>query len=161
VSTRPPRVLAIASKGGHWTQLRRVRPAFEGCDVTWACTDPTMRAEVKDGRFAVVPDANRWQKFRLLLCAFRVALLVARIRPDVIISTGAAPGFFALRFGKLTGARTLWLDSIANAEELSLSGLKASRFAHLTLTQWPELGRPLAPKGERVQGTVYHAGSVV
>ena len=87
--------------------------------------------------------------------------VLLRVRPDVVISTGAAPGYFALRFGGLLGARTLWLDSIANAEELSLSGTKASRFADLTLTQWPELGKPLPTPAERARGTVYHAGAVV
>ena len=45
-----------------------------------------------------------------------------RLRPDVVITTGAAPGYFAVRIGKLLGARVVWVDSIANAEELSLSG---------------------------------------
>ena len=42
--------------------------------------------------------------------------LLLRHRPDVIVTTGAAPGYFALRFGKLLGARTIWIDSMANAE---------------------------------------------
>jgi UDP-N-acetylglucosamine:LPS N-acetylglucosamine transferase len=161
MSRTRPRVLAISSRGGHWTQLRRLRKAFDGCDVTWVCTDATMRAEVTDGQFEIVHDANRWQKFRLVLCAFRVALLLLRLRPDVVISTGAAPGYFALRIGKMFGARTLWLDSIANAEELSLSGRKASEFADLTLTQWPELGQRLPERDKRVPRTIYHAGAVV
>ena len=49
----------------------------------------------------------------------RTFLVVLRERPDVVVSTGAAPGYFALRFGRLFGARTLWLESIANVEELS------------------------------------------
>jgi len=161
MSLRPPRVLAIASKGGHWTQLRRIRPAFEGCEVIWACTDPSFLRECGDARTFLVPDASRWDRLRLVHCALRVVLLVLRVRPDVIVSTGAAPGFFALRAGKLVGARTLWIDSIANAEELSMSGRRASRFANLTLTQWPELGKPLPPHGPREPGTVYHAGAVV
>jgi hypothetical protein len=101
-----------------------------------------------------------------------VLWLVIRLRPDAIVSTGAAPGFFALRFGKLLGARTLWLDSFANSEELSLSGRKASAFADLTLTQWPHLGEPLVASSAagnevprrslaRTKGHVYHAGAVV
>ena len=68
-----------------------------------------------------------------------------RHRPDVVLSTGAAPGFFAILFGKLLGARTIWVDSIANAEQLSLSGKKAGRFADLWLTQWPHLAQPGGP----------------
>jgi hypothetical protein len=39
----------------------------------------------------------------------------------------------------MMGARTIWLDSIANVDELSLSGQMAGRFADLWLTQWPHL----------------------
>jgi len=155
------KVLAIASKGGHWTELRRIAPALEGCDVLWACTDITMSAEVASGRFTTVPDANRWQKLRLLWCALRIALLVLKERPDVVISTGAAPGYFALRVASLIGRRTLWLDSVANAEELSMSGQKAAAFATLALTQWPELGEALPPRPARQRGRIYHAGAVV
>lgn len=158
---RRKRVLAIASKGGHWTELRRIAPALEGCDVLWACTDITMSAEVTSGRFTTVPDANRWQKLRLLWCALRIALLVLKERPDVVVSTGAAPGYFALRVASLIGRRTLWLDSVANAEELSMSGQKAAAFATLALTQWPELGESLPPRATRQRGRIYHAGAVV
>ena len=62
-----------------------------------------------------------------------------RERPDVVVSTGAAPGYLALRCAKLLGARTVWIDSVANVEELSLSGRIASTKADLCLTQWPHL----------------------
>jgi hypothetical protein len=62
--------------------------------------------------------------------------VIAVTRPDVIISTGAAPGYLAIRIGKLTGARTLFLDSIANAEDLSMSARLAVRHADQTLSQW-------------------------
>jgi hypothetical protein len=45
-----------------------------------------------------------------------------RVRPDVIVSTGAPCGYVAIRMGRLLGARTLFIDSIANAVQPSLSG---------------------------------------
>jgi UDP-N-acetylglucosamine:LPS N-acetylglucosamine transferase len=71
--------------------------------------------------------------------------ILLRERPDVIISTGAAPGYFALRLGKWFGARTIWVDSIANVEKLSLSGQRVGKYADLWLTQWPHLARPEGP----------------
>ena len=130
------RILAVASSGGHWIQLLRLRPAFEGCDVAYLTTDPGHRAEVAPARFHTVKDANRWNKFALAACALKVIWVVVRERPDVVITTGAAPGYFALRFAKLLGARVAWIDSIANAEKLSMSGEMASRHADLCLTQW-------------------------
>jgi UDP-N-acetylglucosamine:LPS N-acetylglucosamine transferase len=103
------------------------------------------RGDLDTGRFFVIPDGNRSQPLRLLWCVLRIALLLIRLRPDVVVSTGAAPGFFALRLGRLFGARTVWVDSVANAEELSMSGQMAGRYADLWLTQWQHLARPDGP----------------
>ena len=77
--------------------------------------------------------------------------MLLRERPHVVISTGAAPGYLALRAGKLLGARTIWIDSVANVEELSLSGRMSSSVADLCLTQWPHLA----------DGDVGYAGAVL
>ncbi|MEY3025970.1 MAG: hypothetical protein RL136_197 [Planctomycetota bacterium] len=159
---RRRRVLLVSSSGGHWTELRRLAPAFEGHERVWCSVLGEMRAQVAPDRFHLVPDASRWNKLRLVWSAFRVALVLLRVRPDVVVSTGAAPGFFAVSLARFVGARSVWLDSIANAEELSLSGRKASRVATLTLTQWTGLGEPLpSSPAERTRGAVYFAGSVV
>lgn len=156
-----PKVLAVASSGGHFVQLLRLMPAFEGCRLTIASTDPTLAREaLAQARrlglpapgFRTVIEANRWQKWRLAKSLGGIARVVAEVRPDVVITTGAAPGYFALRFGKLLGARTVWLDSIANSEELSLAGQKAGKHADLWLTQWPELAR---------EGGPHHEGAVL
>jgi UDP-N-acetylglucosamine:LPS N-acetylglucosamine transferase len=142
-----PVVLAISSGGGHWVQLLRLRPAFDGCDVTYATVMVGYRSDLDAGtRFHVIPDGNRWNKWKLLCSALGILWLLLRLRPDVIVTTGAAPGYFALRLGKWLGARVVWIDSIANAGELSMSGAKAGAFADLWLTQWPHLAREGGPQ---------------
>ncbi len=44
--------------------------------------------------------------------AAKLVWLLLKERPDIVITTGAAPGYFCLRLGKLLGARTIWIDSI-------------------------------------------------
>ena len=79
------------------------------------------------------------------MTALSLLWVLIRERPDVVISTGAAPGYFGIFFGRLMGARTIWLDSVANAEVLSLAGRKAGRLADLWLTQWPHLAKEGGP----------------
>lgn len=147
------RVLCVASGGGHWVQMLRLRPAFEGCDVAFATVREAYRSDVagdiaRGARFYVVNDATRWNKALLVLQALRVLWVLVRERPDVVFTTGAAPGFFAVRLGKWLGARVCWIDSIANVERLSLSGEKAGGFVDLWLTQWPHLAREGGPRFE-------------
>jgi UDP-N-acetylglucosamine:LPS N-acetylglucosamine transferase len=145
---RKQKVLAVASGGGHWIQLTRLMPAFQDCDVAYLTTLQSYRSQVSPSRFYVINDGNMNTKLRLMVMAVRVAAVLLRERPHVVISTGAAPGYFAVRLGKLIGARTIWVDSMANAEKLSLSGRRAGAHADLWLTQWPHLATPEGPHYE-------------
>ena len=128
-------------------QLRRLRPAFDGWVRYYACTNAAYRSTVdpEEGFFGV-PEATRWNKLRLIYQAVTVLWIVLRTRPEVVVSTGASPGFFAMLFGRVLRRKTIWVDSIANVDELSLSGRHARRFADLWLTQWEHLARPEGPK---------------
>lgn len=149
-----PKLMVVASAGGHWVQLMRLRKAWDGLQVVYVSTEPGLADMVAamardDGNpppaFISVTDANLARKLQLLRQLVEVLLAVLRHRPDVIVTTGAAPGYFALRFGKLTGARTIWIDSMANAERLSKSGREVRKYADLWLTQWEHLARPEGP----------------
>lgn len=144
-----PRVLALSSGGGHWVQLCRVAPAWRDVDLITACTaeGAPMPAQVR--RHHRLPDATRWDRWALLKLTLQVGRLVLRERPHLIVTTGAAPGLLALAWGRLIGAHTVWIDSLANVRNLSASGRAARWIAHECLTQWPHLqeGRRVAWKG--------------
>lgn len=141
-------MLAVASGGGHWVQMMRLRPALLEADAAFVTVSEMYRGDVPNSRFYTVRDATRWNKFALVLQAARLAWIVLKERPDVVISTGAAPGFFALKAGRLLGARTCWIDSIANVEAVSLSGEKIGPSCDLWLTQWSALAKPNGPRFE-------------
>ncbi|GMM61912.1 MAG TPA: hypothetical protein EYH41_15395 [Novosphingobium capsulatum] len=132
-------ILAIASGGGHWDELMLLRSAFDGRDVVYATTNSQL--SVRDGisHVEVLPDCNRDQVMNSLHCLWASLRLVWRLRPRVVVTTGALPGLFCLIAARLLGARTVWVDSIANSDEPSLSGRVARPFTSLWLTQWPHL----------------------
>jgi len=144
-SLRPKRVLAVSSGGGHWEQMMLLSAAFEGCKTTYATTIPGLlqRSNIEDGH--VLSDCNQDQFFASLKCLGECIKLVFKTRPDVVISTGAAPGFLCLIAGRLVGAKTIWIDSVANVEKMSMSGKMAKYVASLWLTQWKHLSKPGGP----------------
>lgn len=133
------KVLAIASGGGHWVQLLRLRPAWEGCDVSYATVHADCASEVPGHRFFSFRDVSRKNLGDLPKMLLEVWRIVRAVRPDVVVTTGAAPPLFALGFARVLGARTLWIDSIANSEQLSDSGRLARFVAGARVTQWPAL----------------------
>jgi hypothetical protein len=138
-------ILAISSPGGHWVELSRLFPAFEGYSVQYATTDAGRRADVPDGAFHLIADANQRTPWLLIVCAVQVARLVLTQRPRVIVTTGTAPGFIAILCGKLIGAKTVWLDIFGLVFRMTLSGRMAKPFADVYLVQWPHLARPDGP----------------
>ena len=123
------RVLAVASGGGHWVQLLRLAPALVDHEVHFVSVSADDRDQIPFGSFHVVPDATRWDRLKTVRLAVRTALLVLAVRPQVVVTTGAAPGLLAIVFGRLVGARTIWLDSIANASRMSMSGESAKSWS--------------------------------
>lgn len=125
------RILAVASQGGHWRQLQEMSHAFVAHDVTFVSTS-------KEGDYCVM-DCNGSRPWVGVLTAIQLLWITLKTRPDVVISTGALPGFIALVIARLFKARTVWIDSIANAEDMSLSGRLSRPLAELWLTQWPNV----------------------
>jgi hypothetical protein len=145
---RRSRVMVVASGGGHWMQMLRLRPAFEGLDVFYVGVRPMYRRDVTPADFYSVRDVSRLHKLALLATIAKLLWILLRERPAVVVTTGSAPGMLALRLGNLLGARCSWIDSIANVEEMSLSGCQVGKVADLWLTQWEHLSRPDGPRYE-------------
>ena len=145
------RVLAIASGGGHFIQLMRLAPAWEGHAVSIATVDPSSRALVGDAPFFTIRDVSRADWWNIPSAALSIARILIAVRPQVIITTGALPGLIACALAWPFGVKSLWVDSIANSEVLSGSGGVAGRVCSQVVTQWPHLAT----------GRVDHWGSVL
>jgi UDP-N-acetylglucosamine:LPS N-acetylglucosamine transferase len=146
-SSRPRRVLAISSGGGHWIQLQRLRPAFAEFDTAFVCVFPDYADDVAGHRFHTVADVTRRNMHMLLVLVPQLIGVLLKERPDVVVTTGALPGFVALAVAKLLGVRRkIWIDSIANCERLSSSGRQARHVADEWITQWEHLATPEGPR---------------
>ncbi|WP_110020529.1 hypothetical protein [Plasticicumulans acidivorans] len=129
------KILAVSSGGGHWIQLSKINKAFESHNVVYVTVYGGNR--MGDAKTYFVQDANLTTKVKAAVLAIQILFIVLKERPDFVISTGAAPGYFAALFGKkILKCKVLWIDSIANAEVLSKSGEMVRGIADVVLTQW-------------------------
>jgi UDP-N-acetylglucosamine:LPS N-acetylglucosamine transferase len=134
------RVCLAASAGGHLTQLLRLCSSWQRYEAIYVTTSRSFAGKLtKAGRVYTVADFNRQRLGNSAKAFFKCIKIIRTERPDVIISTGAAPGLLMCVLGKMTGAKVVWVDSITNTERLSLSGRLVRPFADLLLTQWQEL----------------------
>ncbi len=134
------RICLVASAGGHTSQLLKLAESWQGHDTFYVTTTEVVREKLKEfGTVYVVGECNRQRLGRVLLVFTRCIKILFKEKPDVVISTGAAAGCLLCLLGKLSGAKVVWVDSITNVDQISLSGRMVRHLADLFLVQWPEL----------------------
>ena len=137
------RICTGASSGGHTSQLLNLleKSGDWFCQPSFYVTTLNALAEKfsDKGPVYVIGECNRKHPLKGLMVLIKSMKLVLKERPDVIITTGSLPLAMVCLFGKLCGAKIVWIDSIANVEKLSLSGSFVRYFSDLFLTQWPEI----------------------
>jgi UDP-N-acetylglucosamine:LPS N-acetylglucosamine transferase len=79
--------------------------------------------------------------------------LVGRLRPRVLITTGAAVAVPFVWIARLRGVRVAYVESLARASRPSLSCRLAAPATDRIYVQWPEL-RAALPRA-RYAGTVF------
>lgn len=145
------KIIAISSVGGHWIQLLRLKPFFDRHDTIFVSTRADFSGTVSGSQFYSISDFNRNNMKGVWFAIRDLIKILRKEKPDAVITTGAAPGLLALLIAKVFSVKTIWLDSIANVEELSMSGRIASTFCSKTYTQWPDLAK----------GKIVYAGNVL
>ena len=138
--TMKRKVMAVASIGGHWIQLLRIARPMEGhYEMVYVSTHPKCAIMVEGQKYCLTTDFSRSDAWKLVSAFLKAIKTIRKEKPDAIITTGAAPGLVYLLAGKLFGRKTIWIDSIANVNRLSLSGRIAALFVSRVYTQWQHL----------------------
>lgn len=154
--SNPQHVMLAASFGGHWKQLMVIESLLNDEQRRFSLVSTSLATppEVGDADYYRIPDCNAGERIRALRCLGHSLGLMLRLRPDLLITTGALPGLLLAVAAKVTGSRVIWVDSVANAESLSASGRMASRFVDLCCTQWEHLADTHSPRGPVYLGSV-------
>ncbi len=139
--TKTKKIIAIASEGGHWLQLMQIREAFEDHETLFVTTMHGLPEESDIEEFRIVPDCNRDSKVSLIKCFIALLPILLKHRPDVVVSTGALPGVIAMAIARVMRSHTIWIDSVANAEEMSMSGRLAKYVAVSWMSQWEHVAK--------------------
>jgi UDP-N-acetylglucosamine:LPS N-acetylglucosamine transferase len=138
VRTRP-RVMFVASNGGHLAQLLGLRSWWSGRERLWVSFDkPDARSQL-EGEEVIWAHWPTTRHIGNLLRNFALAMrVVGRERPDVVVSTGAGvalPFFIAARLRRIP---TVFIEVYDRMDSRSLSGRLCRPLATEFLVQWPE-----------------------
>lgn len=146
------KVCIVSSCGGHLTEVRCLKPAYELFEHFYVLNDKAvLPADMKGNTFFIAHSERDWKILLNLWEAFRV---LWREKPDVILSTGAGPVVpFAIVGRLFFRTRVIFVETITRINRPSLTGRIMYWLAQDFMYQWESL-RPFFPKAQ-------HGGSLV
>lgn len=148
------KVMFISSTGGHLSELMQLKPLFDDYDSylvtektkgnlnlkkTWGDHVSYLVYGSKDHLFSYI--------FKFAFNCIKSLCLFIKIRPKVIVSTGAHTAVPMCYIGKLFGRKIVYIETYANLHTKSLSGKLVYPIANLFIVQWESM-LELYPKAE-------------
>jgi UDP-N-acetylglucosamine:LPS N-acetylglucosamine transferase len=137
------RVLLVGSSGGHLAQLLALHAYWADLTRAWVTFDTPDAKDKLSGETDVT--WAHWPTTRNLPNLARntrlAAGVVARFRPTVVVSTGAAVALPFFVIGKKAGATTVFIEVNDRVETSTLSGRLCRPVTDLMLVQWQEQAR--------------------
>jgi UDP-N-acetylglucosamine:LPS N-acetylglucosamine transferase len=152
-------VLLVCSTGGHLLQLVALREAWAGQSHAWVTFDKGDARSLLRGQqvFHAHGPTNR-NIPNLLRNLALAARIVSRLRPRVVITTGAGVAVPFAWIARFCGAKIVYVESFTRIDGPSLSCRMIAPVADRIYAQWPEL--TAAYPRARFRGNVFLGGSV-
>jgi UDP-N-acetylglucosamine:LPS N-acetylglucosamine transferase len=115
-----------------------LEPAWADLDSAWVTLPGADVDHLLAGRDVILGSGPTNRSLSNLARNLRLAWgTVARHKPDVILSTGAALAVPFFLVGRLRGVRCVYVESLTRTRGLSLSGRMIYPLASVFFVQWP------------------------
>lgn len=137
---RPMHLLLVASTGGHLAQLRNLadRLPLAASNRTWVTFDSAQsRSLLREEAVHFVRNTGPRDYYSVLANLGPAAVLLQRLAPEAVISTGAGIALPFLSSAAIQGRRAVYIESAARAIGPSLTGRILARVPGVeTYTQY-------------------------
>lgn len=121
-------------------QAKRLVKVYQKHDYFYfTFSGAVAQSMAKTTRVRAIPNIVRHNPLSWLIGAVLSVYIAIIERPDVVISTGAGIVVFFCVFAKLSGAKLVFIESMARIESPTLTARMLYPFADLFLVQWPGL----------------------
>lgn len=143
---RKLKVCLVGSSGGHLTHLYMLKPFWQNKERFWVTFDKEdARSLLKEEKmYPVYYPSNRSIK-AFLINTWRALKILSKEKPDLIISSGAAPAVPFFWFGKLMGAKTIYIEVFDRIDASTISGRLCYPVTDTFIVEWEEM-KKIYPK---------------
>ncbi len=132
--------LLVASSGGHLLQLVQLRGRLPRAEWHWVTFDTAdARTLLADESITFAFHPTNRNIINLMWNTVLAVRMVSRLRPALVVTTGAGVAVPFCWVGRLFGARVVYIESFARTSEPSLTGRLVHPIATRFFVQWPDL----------------------
>lgn len=146
------KICFITSSGGHLTHLIQLKEWWKDKERFWV----TFNKE--DSRSILKDEKKYWCYFptnrnvkNLIKNTFLAIKILIKERPDLIVSSGAAPAIPFFYLGKLLGAKVVYIEVYDRIDKPTITGRVVYPITDLFVLQWEEQ-KKFYPKGKVLGG---------
>ncbi|WP_434640809.1 UDP-N-acetylglucosamine--LPS N-acetylglucosamine transferase [Thermoanaerobacterium thermosaccharolyticum] len=146
------KVCLVGSSGGHLMQLYMLKDWWHNKDRFWVTFDK------EDSRSLLENEKKYWCYYptnRNIKNLIKNTILAIKIllkeKPDIVISTGAAPAIPFFYIGKFIGAKLIYIEVFDRIDLPTITGKVVYPITDKFILQWEEQ-RKFYPKGEFLGG---------
>ncbi len=147
-------ILFIASTGGHLNELLQLSPMFKEHDYHLITEKTKSNMYLKDkykGKVSYLVYGTKHHfltyPFKLLFNCFKSLFYFIKIRPKVVITTGAHTAGPMCCIAKLFRKKVIYIETLANSKTKTATGRLIYHIADLFIVQWPDMLK-LYPKAK-------------
>lgn len=140
MASQKVKICFVGSSGGHLTHLYMLKPFWKDKERFWATFDKEDARSLLKGEkiYPVYYPSNRSIK-ALMINTVRAIKILRKERPNLIISSGAAPAIPFFWIGKMMGAKTIYIEVFDRINKSTIAGKLCYPVADKFIVEWEEM----------------------
>lgn len=134
------KICFVGSSGGHLMHLYMLKPFWKSKDRFWVTFDKEDARSLLEGEkmYPCYYPSNRSLK-ALIINSWIAIKILFKEKPNLIISSGAAPAIPFFYFGKLFKAKTIYIEVFDRIDNPTLSGKLCYPVTDKFIVEWDEM----------------------
>ncbi len=140
LSVKGGRCLFVCNRGGHYSEMMCLAGIASRCEV-WMLSD-NCAAAADFGSRALYMEAFNYsghRKLNFIRNFFQALKVCRRLRPSVVVSTGAGIAVPVFAAARILGLKRIFIESRARVYSKSRAGRILAPICDVLIVQWPEM----------------------
>lgn len=140
------KICLVGSSGGHLMHLYMLKAFWRNKERFWVTFDKEDARSLLDGEkmYPCYYPSNR-SLLALIINTWIAIKIIIKEKPNLIISSGAAPAIPFFYIGKIFGAKTIYIEVFDRIDKATLSGKLCYPVSDKFIVEWEEM-KKIYPK---------------